>query len=171
MAVAAMRVGASDFVEKVHDAELLIASIERTLANDHRLKSLGSEQQLLNQRAAELSPRRREVMDLVTAGISRKQIAVRLGISHRTVEVYRAWIMERIDASNVAELARKVLVLDEGRFRWGSTALQLRAAGRHRREPNSHSSKRSWQNCCIAPLVDSVAAPMEPHAPTGSDRP
>jgi two-component system response regulator FixJ len=112
MAVTAMREGASDFIEKPYDAELLIASIERTLATKQRVKSLENERQLLSQRAAELSPRQREVMDLVAAGLSSKQIAARLGISHRTVENYRAWIMERMDAGNVAELVRKVLILE-----------------------------------------------------------
>ena len=112
MAVTAMREGASDFIEKPYDAERLIASIERTLATKQRLKSLESEKLVLSQRAAELSPRQREVMDLVAAGLSSKQIASRLGISHRTVENYRAWIMERMDANNVAELVRKVLILE-----------------------------------------------------------
>ena len=117
MAVTAMREGASDFIEKPYDAERLIASIERTLATNQRLKSLESEKLLLNQRAAELSPRQRQVMELVAAGLSSKQIAARLGISHRTVENYRAWIMERMDAGNVAELVRKVLILETGRPR------------------------------------------------------
>lgn len=115
MAVTAMREGASDFIEKPYDAELLIASIERTLEANQRLRSVEGEKQLLSQRAAELSPRQREVMDLVAAGLSSKQIAVRLGISHRTVENYRAWIMERMDADNVAELVRKVLMLEADR--------------------------------------------------------
>lgn len=115
MAVTAMREGASDFIEKPYDAERLIASIERSLAASQRLKSHESERLLLRQRAAELSPRQREVMDLVAAGLSSKQIAVRLGISHRTVENYRAWIMERMDAGNVAELVRKVLILEADR--------------------------------------------------------
>jgi FixJ family two-component response regulator len=51
-------------------------------------------------------------MDLVAAGHSSKQIAARLGISHRTVENYRAWVMERMEAGNVAELVRKVLILE-----------------------------------------------------------
>jgi two-component system response regulator FixJ len=117
MAVTAMREGASDFIEKPYDAERLIASIERTLAASQRLKSHESERQLLSQRAAELSPRQREVMDLVATGLSSKQIAARLGISHRTVENYRAWIMERMDAANVAELVRKVLILETGATR------------------------------------------------------
>jgi two-component system response regulator FixJ len=113
MAVTAMREGVSDFIEKPYDAERLIASIERALAAKQRLKSLESERSLLSQRAAELSPRQREVMHLVAAGLSSKQIATRLGISHRTVENYRAWIMERMAASNVAELVRKGLILEE----------------------------------------------------------
>lgn len=111
-AVTAMREGVSDFIEKPYDAERLIASIERALAASRQLKSHESEKQLLSQRAAELSPRQREVMDLVAAGLSSKQIAVRLGISPRTVENYRAWIMERMDAANIAELVRKVLILE-----------------------------------------------------------
>jgi two-component system, LuxR family, response regulator FixJ len=117
MAVTAMREGASDFIEKPYDAERLIASIERVQATKQRLKFLESERQLLSQRAAELSPRQREVMDLVAVGLSSKQIAARLRISHRTVENYRAWIMERMDAANVAELVRKVLILEAGNTR------------------------------------------------------
>jgi two-component system, LuxR family, response regulator FixJ len=117
MAVMAMREGASDFIEKPYDAERLIASIERALATKQRLKSLESERRLFSQRAAELSPRQREVMDLVAVGLSSKQIAARLRISHRTVENYRAWIMERMDAANVAELVRKVLILETGNTR------------------------------------------------------
>ena len=63
---------------------------------------------------AELSPRQREVMELVAAGLSSKQIAQQLGISSRTVENYRAWVMERMDAANVAELVRKVLLVQNG---------------------------------------------------------
>ncbi len=47
-----------------------------------------------------------------TSGLSSRQIASRLGISHRTVENYRAWIMVRMDANNIAELVRKVLILE-----------------------------------------------------------
>ena len=65
-------------------------------------------------RAAELSPRQREVMHLVAQGLSNKQIAQRLGISPRTVENYRAWVMERMGASNLADLVRKVLAIEAG---------------------------------------------------------
>ncbi|RPI32002.1 MAG: hypothetical protein EHM67_17080 [Hyphomicrobiaceae bacterium] len=59
-------------------------------------------------------PRQKEVMQLVAEGLSNKQIALQLGISPRTVENYRAWVMERMDASNVAELVRKVLIIERG---------------------------------------------------------
>ena len=117
MAVTAMREGASDFIEKPYDAERLIASIERTLAVNQKVRSLESERRLLSEHVAELSPRQKQVMDLVAAGLSSKQIASRLGISHRTVENYRAWVMERMGASNVAELVRKVLMLETGALR------------------------------------------------------
>jgi two-component system response regulator FixJ len=64
-------------------------------------------------RLAELSPRQTEVMHLVAQGLSNKQIALRLGISPRTVENYRAWVMERMGAANVAELVRKVLMIEQ----------------------------------------------------------
>ena len=105
-----------DFIEKPYDAELLIASIERTLASEAEGEITGKREAAAQPgRGAELSPRQREVMDLVAAGLSSKQIAAALGISHRTVENYRAWIMERMDAGNIAELVRKVLILETDR--------------------------------------------------------
>lgn len=110
MAVAAMRAGASDFLEKPYDADQLIASIERALTTDRRERALEEEKAAFNERIAELSPRQRQVMDLVALGRSNKQIAAELGISPRTVENYRAWVMERMGAGSVAELVRKVLI-------------------------------------------------------------
>jgi two-component system response regulator FixJ len=112
MAVAAMKEGAFDFIEKPYDAEQLIASIEKALAADHQLRSNESEKTELKARMAGLSPRQREVMNFVAEGLSNKQIALQLGISPRTVENYRAWVMERLGATNVAELVRKVLTVE-----------------------------------------------------------
>jgi two-component system response regulator FixJ len=69
----------------------------------------------LEARLAELSPRQREVMDLVVQGLANKEIAQRLNISPRTVENYRAWAMEKMGAGNLADLVRKVLLLGDGR--------------------------------------------------------
>jgi two-component system response regulator FixJ len=114
MAVSAMREGAFDFIEKPYDAEQLIASIEKARAADQKIRSRQNHKTALMARMAELSPRQREVMQLVAEGLSNKQIAQQLGISPRTVENYRAWVMERMGASNVAELVRKVLLVQNG---------------------------------------------------------
>jgi two-component system, LuxR family, response regulator FixJ len=112
MAVTAMKEGAYDFVEKPYNADHLIAGIERALAAEQQLRSRESQRLDLLERIAELSPRQKEVMYLVAEGQSNKQIALRLGISPRTVENYRAWVMERMDAANLAELIRKVLLVE-----------------------------------------------------------
>jgi two-component system, LuxR family, response regulator FixJ len=114
MAVAAMKEGAFDFIEKPYNAEDLIASIGNALAAGQRFRSREGQKSELLERIAELSPRQKQVMDLVAEGLSNKQIALRLGISPRTVENYRAWVMERMGAGNVAELVRKVLIIRDG---------------------------------------------------------
>jgi two-component system response regulator FixJ len=68
-------------------------------------------QTVLEARLAELSPRQVEVMHLVAEGFSNKEIAHRLNISPRTVENYRAWVMEKMGAGNLADLVRKVIAL------------------------------------------------------------
>jgi two-component system response regulator FixJ len=113
MAVTAMKEGALDFVEKPYDAEYLMRSIEKALASGEEHRSSESQRRELMDRLGELSPRQKEVMYLVARGLSNKQIAQRLGISPRTVENYRAWVMERMGAANVAELVRKVIMLEQ----------------------------------------------------------
>ena len=112
MAVTAMKEGAFDFVEKPYDADYLIANIQRAVAAGQELRSKENERQELIARLAELSPRQKEVMHLVVYGLSNKEIALRLGISPRTVENYRAWVMERMGAANLAALVRKVLIIE-----------------------------------------------------------
>lgn len=113
MAVTAIRNGAFDFIEKPYDAERLLAIIESALVTGHKARSREGQKAVLLARMAELSPRQHEVMQLVAKGLSNKQIAMRLQISPRTVENYRAWVMERLGATNVADLVRKVLVVEE----------------------------------------------------------
>lgn len=114
MAVTAMKDGAFDFIEKPYNAEHLIASIDNALAAGEAIRSKESERLELLERLAELSRRQKEVMNLVAEGLSNKEIAHRHGISPRTVENYRAWVMERMEARNVAELVRKVLLIQRG---------------------------------------------------------
>ena len=113
MAVTAIKEGAVDFIEKPFNPEHLIASIGKAVATEQKKRSRASQRTELLERVAGLSPRQREVMHLVAEGLSNKQIAARLNISPRTVENYRAWVMERIGASNLADLVRKVLLIED----------------------------------------------------------
>jgi two-component system response regulator FixJ len=115
MAVQAIKQGAFDFIEKPLDDERLIASIAQAVERGQRARVEQSERELLEARVAELSPRQVEVMHLVADGFSNKEIALKLDISPRTVENYRAWVMEKMGASNLADLVRKVIALTPGR--------------------------------------------------------
>jgi RNA polymerase sigma factor (sigma-70 family) len=106
MAVQAIKLGAFDFIEKPFDESRLLETI-RAAAGQLRLeRSETNELAELRERMQGLSDRQRQVMDLAVAGLSNKEIATRLGISPRTVEIHRAWMMERMGAKNLAELVR-----------------------------------------------------------------
>jgi two-component system response regulator FixJ len=111
MAVKAIKDGAFNFIEKPFDDERLIESIGAAIEHGRRERVEQTERTSLEARAAELSPRQLEVMNLVAEGLSNKEIAIRLDISPRTVENYRAWVMEKMGASNLADLVRKTLLL------------------------------------------------------------
>ena len=112
MAVAAVKEGAFDFIEKPFDDEQLVRAIAAAAAHASSQTIADQERAEIAARLRELSPRQREVMDLVVQGLASKQIAARLGISPRTVESYRAWVMERMEAHNIADLVRKVLLAE-----------------------------------------------------------
>jgi two-component system response regulator FixJ len=113
MAVQAIKEGAFDFIEKPFDDERLIESISQAIESGHRRRAMHNEQAQLRLRVAELSPRQIEVMRLVADGFSNKEIALELNISPRTVENYRAWVMEKMGARNLADLVRKVITLGD----------------------------------------------------------
>lgn len=112
MAVAALKNGAFDFIEKPFDEDRLVDSIRSAIASAAKVKSDQDEIADLAVRMAQLSERQRQVLDLVVQGLSNKEIAIALGISHRTVENYRAWVMEKMGAGNLADLVRKAIKLD-----------------------------------------------------------
>jgi two-component system, LuxR family, response regulator FixJ len=111
MAVEAIKQGAFDFVEKPFDDNQLLARIQAAIESGQRMRVEQEEKTNLAKRMSELSPRQVEVMDFVVEGFSNKEIALKLQISPRTVENYRAWVMEKMGANNLADLVRKIMVL------------------------------------------------------------
>lgn len=111
LAVASIKSGASDFIEKPINSERLITSvrdaIERARASRHEEHWVAT----LRQRYAALSERQREVMLLAAGGRSNKEIAAVLGLSARTVEHYREWVMEKMQAQNIADLVQMAMHL------------------------------------------------------------
>lgn len=107
MAVESIKAGAYDFIEKPFDEARLIASIESAVrARRHREVDSAADLSTFGARIAELSERQRAVMELAVQGLSSKEIGGRLGISPRTVDAHRAWVLERTGARNIAELIR-----------------------------------------------------------------
>ena len=109
IAVEAMKAGASDFIEKPIGSIELIASVERAV---DQAKDLGKREAWNNEAAkhiADLTPRQREILDMVVAGHPSKNIAADLKISQRTVENHRAAVMERTGCKSIPALARLAL--------------------------------------------------------------
>ena len=113
MAVAAIKNGAFDFIEKPFDEARLLTSIRQAVAQRRQGESDAAELKGLAARFDALSGRQRQVMELVAAGLSSKEIGFQLNISPKTVENHRAWVMERIGARNVAELVRMVTMIEK----------------------------------------------------------
>jgi two-component system response regulator FixJ len=114
MAVRAIKKGAFDFVEKPFDAQKLAHTIRQAIASGDQRRGQREEAAAVLRRAGELTHRQRQVMHLVVQGLSNKEIALRLRISPRTVENYRAWVMEKMGVSNLAALVRVVVLIEAG---------------------------------------------------------
>jgi RNA polymerase sigma factor (sigma-70 family) len=109
MAVTALKKGAFDFIEKpFHDQDMLNL-IEQCLERDRAEQDQRRQGAEAQRRIDQLTPREREVLELIVAGRLNKQIADDLGISIKTVEVHRARVMEKMGADSLAELVQSVL--------------------------------------------------------------
>jgi len=113
MAVRAMKAGALDFLLKPFHDQNLLDRIHQALDRDRDEVRELERRAALRERAATLTPREREVLDAVVAGHANKVIAGRLGLSQRTVEIHRAKVMEKMQASSLADLVRMSLRLAE----------------------------------------------------------
>jgi FixJ family two-component response regulator len=109
MAVEAMQQGAVDFVQKPYREQELLDKIDNALALDAQNRESLQQRQEILARIESLTPRERDVMDLMIVGKANKVIAIDLDISQRTVEIHRARVMEKLHANSLAHLVRMAL--------------------------------------------------------------
>jgi len=114
MAVQAMKDGAVDFIEKPFKNEVLLERVKQCVARDVEARKEQREHVEAATRIASLTPREREVMELLIQGKRNKIIASDLGISNRTVEAHRAKIMEKMHAHSLSEIVRTSFSAEEG---------------------------------------------------------
>ena len=114
LAVRAMKAGAVDFLEKPFDEEKMLASVRRALEIGSKARSRVAEARAAQNLLASLTPRERGVLDKLVQGRSNKVVAYELGISPRTVEIHRAHIMGKMEASSLSDLVRVVLAAEQG---------------------------------------------------------
>ena len=110
LAVEAMKLGAFDFLEKPFDDDLLIESVRAALSRDADTAKRKAELAGINDKLNALSKREREVLEGLVAGKPNKTIAFDLGISPRTVEIYRANLMTKMSANSLSDLVRMAMV-------------------------------------------------------------
>ena len=109
MAVRAVQAGAFDFVEKPFNDQDLLDRIQRAIAHDAGQRGKEAQRSQLKALFAGLTPREREVLDLVVEGLSNKAIANALGLSAKTVEVHRAKVMEKLHARSLSDLVKMAM--------------------------------------------------------------
>ena len=106
VAVSALKAGAMDFIEKPFSDQLLLDRVRRAIEADTEARRVHGERAAVSVRLDTLTPREREVMELVIAGKANKVIAAELGLSPKTVEVHRANVMKKMQVDSLADLVR-----------------------------------------------------------------
>jgi FixJ family two-component response regulator len=101
-----MKDGAVDFLTKPVDEQNLLSVVAQAIARNEEARERYAEIQELQRRAANLTPREREVMALVVRGRLNKQAAVELGTVEKTIKVHRARVIEKMGVGSLAELVR-----------------------------------------------------------------
>ena len=110
LAVEAMKIGAAEFLEKPFDDEALLAAVRAALDRQNTDSKRQAERADIDSRLAALSSRERDVLQGLVSGLANNQIAFNLGISPRTVEIYRANLMTKMQASSLSGLVRMALL-------------------------------------------------------------
>lgn len=114
MAVKAIKHGAVDFIQKPFHDQALLDRIQQALRLDAERRQEVEQRAEIDRRLCRLSPRERQVLDLVVAGNPNKVVAGKLGLSQRTVEIHRANVMEKMRAGSLAQLVRMVVQTGDG---------------------------------------------------------
>ena len=113
-AVQALKLGSVDFVEKPFDIRQISQALRRAVDLDAQRRDQRQDTQALRDRFETLSPREDQVMEQIVRGRSNKEIAAKLGLSHKTIEVHRSNVMGKTRAGSLAELVRMHVALREG---------------------------------------------------------
>ena len=112
--VRALKAGAVDFLQKPAPPKLLLERIRAALASDQKAREVIGQRSGVLERLADLTPREREVMELLVAGKTSKEIATAMRVSVRTVEGHRRMVLSKMDVTSAAQLVRTVLGTREG---------------------------------------------------------
>jgi two-component system response regulator FixJ len=110
LAVEAMKIGAADFLEKPFDEDVLLATVRSALNRQDSEGKRRADRLNVENRLASLSKRERDVLEGLVAGLANKQIAFDLKISPRTIEIYRANLMTKMQAASLSDLVRMALI-------------------------------------------------------------
>ncbi len=113
MAVRAVKAGAVDFIEKPFRDQILLDSVHRAIEMDAKQRGEASRLSDIRERLDLLTPREREVLDLVVIGRRNKNISEDLGITLSTVEAHRSRVMEKMEADSLSHLMRMMLTLEQ----------------------------------------------------------
>ena len=112
--VRALKAGAVDFLQKPVPPKLLLERVRAALAIDRQARAVSTEHAVVLERLARLTPREREVMELLVAGRTSKEIAAVMDVSVRTVEGHRRMVLSKMDVASAAQLVRVVLSVRDG---------------------------------------------------------
>lgn len=124
-AVKAIKAGAFDFLEKPFDDQTLLDRVQQAIGVNSETRRCRSARAALLDRYASLTPREREVMDLVVEGRPNKVIAQVLGLSSKTVEAHRAHVMEKMAARSLTELVKQSLCIQSPDAGWIGTGTSM----------------------------------------------
>lgn len=114
-AVRAMKAGAVDFIEKPFSDQTLVERVQRAIERAVEAHQERQRRRSLSARLGRLTPRETQVMHYVVDGLANKQVAARLGLSERTVEIHRAQVMRKLEVESVADLVRVALQAQDSR--------------------------------------------------------